>query len=106
MQQAPHKRIAHHHLASYAAQADGLSFEVTHSLVAGAIDFIVFVRQNPYMGGRRAVAEVLEVTGFDGERVTSSNLFVPSASDESASTLTSRSSSSRARRAGRIPTAT
>ena len=67
-------------IASYAAQADGLSFEVTHSLIAGAIDFIVFVRQNPYMGGRRAVAEVLEVTGFDGERVTSSNLFVPSTS--------------------------
>ncbi len=68
-------------IASYAAQADALSFEVTHSLIAGAIDFIVFVRQNPYMGGRRAVAEVLEVTGFDGERVTSSNLFVPSTSD-------------------------
>jgi pilus assembly protein CpaF len=68
-------------IASYAAQADALGFEVTHSLIAGAIDFIVFVRQNPYMGGRRAVAEVLEVTGFDGERVTSSNLFVPSTSD-------------------------
>jgi pilus assembly protein CpaF len=65
-------------IASYAAQAEGLSFEVTHSLIAGAIDFIVFIRQNPYMGGRRAVAEILEVTGFDGERVTSSHLFVPS----------------------------
>jgi pilus assembly protein CpaF len=66
-------------IASYAAQADGLSFEVTHSLIAGAIDFIVFIRQNPYMSGRRAVAEILEVTGFDGERVTSSQLFLPSA---------------------------
>lgn len=65
-------------IATYAAQAEGLSFEVTHSLIAGAIDFIVFIRQNPYMGGRRAVAEIVEVTGFDGERVTSSHLFVPS----------------------------
>jgi Flp pilus assembly CpaF family ATPase len=64
-------------IASYAAQADGLSFEVTHSLVAGAIDFILCIRQNPLMGGRRAVTEVLEVTGFDGERVTRSHIFVP-----------------------------
>ena len=81
-----HSRSAHatlDRIASYAAQGQGesLSFEVTHSLIAGAIDFIVFVRQNPYMGGRRAVAEVLEVTGFDGERVTSSNLCVPSTAD-------------------------
>ena len=64
-------------IASYAAQAEGLSFEVTHSLVAGAIDFILCIRQNPLMGGRRAVTEVLEVTGFDGERVTRSHVFVP-----------------------------
>src|ERR1700760_3964203 len=59
-------------IASYAAQAERLSFEGTHSLVAGAIDFILCIRQNPPMGGRRAVTEVLEVTGFDGERVTRS----------------------------------
>ena len=64
-------------IASYAAQAEGLSFEVTHALVAGAIDFILCIRQNPLMGGRRAVTEVLEVTGFDGERVTRSHVFVP-----------------------------
>lgn len=68
-------------IASYAAQAEGLSFEVTHSLIAGAIDFIVFIRQNPFMGGRRAVAEVLEVTSFDQERVTPSSLFAPSMAD-------------------------
>jgi pilus assembly protein CpaF len=65
-------------IASYAAQAENLSFEVTHSLIAGAIDFIVFIRQNPYLGGLRTVAEVLEVSGFDGERVTHSDVFVPS----------------------------
>ena len=65
-------------IASYAAQAENLSFEVTHSLIAGAIDFIVFIRQNPYMGGLRTVAEVLEVSGFDGERVTHSDVFIPS----------------------------
>jgi pilus assembly protein CpaF len=65
-------------IASYAAQAENLSFEVTHSLIAGAVDVIVFVRKNPLMGGLRAVAEIREITGFDGERVTSSELFVAS----------------------------
>jgi pilus assembly protein CpaF len=32
-------------IASYAAQAENLSFEVTHSLIAGAVDVIVFVRK-------------------------------------------------------------
>jgi Flp pilus assembly CpaF family ATPase len=68
-------------IASYAAQAENLSFEVTHSLIAGAIDFIVFIRQNPYMGGLRAVSEVLEVSGFDGERVIHADVFVPSEVD-------------------------
>jgi pilus assembly protein CpaF len=65
-------------IASYAAQAEGMSFEVTHSLIAGALDFIIFIRQNPQMGGRRAVAEVIEIAGFDGERVTHSEIFRPS----------------------------
>ena len=90
-------------IASYAAQADALSFEVTHSLIAGAIDFIVFVRQNPDMGGRRAVAEVLEVTGFDGERATSSNLFVASPSDGRAQR--DRDVAIREDRAKRLPSA-
>lgn len=68
-------------IASYAAQAENLSFEVTHSLIAGAIEFIVFIRQNPYMGGMRTVAEIREVTGFDGERVVSTELFMPSEID-------------------------
>jgi len=65
-------------IASYAAQAENLSFEVTHSLIAGAVDLIVFIRKNPLMGGIRTVAEVREITGFDGERVTSSEVFMPS----------------------------
>lgn len=68
-------------IASYAAQAENLSFEVTHSLIAGAVDFIVFIQKNQYMGGVRTVAEVLEVSGFDGERVTHSTIFVPSAAN-------------------------
>lgn len=68
-------------IASYAAQAENLGFEVTHSLIAGAIDFIVFIRQNPNMGGLRTVSEVLEVSGFDGERVTHADVFVPSGAD-------------------------
>lgn len=63
-------------IASYAAQAENLSFEVTHSLIVGAIDFVVFIRQNPDMGGLRTVTEVLEVSGFDGERVVSAPVFV------------------------------
>jgi pilus assembly protein CpaF len=62
-------------IASYAAQAEDLSFDVTHSLIAGAIDYIVFIYQNPLMAGRRTVAEVREVTGFDGARVTTSLVF-------------------------------
>ncbi len=82
-------------IASYAAQAENLSFEVTHSLIAGAIDFIVFIRQNPYMGGLRTVSEVLEVVGFDGDRVTHSHVFVPSDVDGRA--VRSESSVSEAR---------
>lgn len=65
-------------IASYAAQAEGLSFEVTHSLIAGAIDFVVFICQNPLMGGRRTVTEVREISGFDGQRVSSSEIFMAS----------------------------
>jgi pilus assembly protein CpaF len=82
-------------IASYAAQAENLSFEVTHSLIAGAIDFIVFIRQNPHMGGWRTVSEVLEVAGFDGDRVTHSDVFVPSDVDGRA--VRSESSISEAR---------
>ena len=68
-------------LATYAAQYEGLSFEVSHALIGGAIDFVVFVRKNPRMDGRRTVMEVLEVTGSSDGRVTRSRIFTESPVD-------------------------
>ncbi len=68
-------------IASYAAQADNLDFAVTHSLIAGALDFIVFIRQNPLTGGIRTVAEVREIAGFDQQRVSTGQVFMPSPVD-------------------------
>jgi pilus assembly protein CpaF len=62
-------------LATYAAQHEGLSFDVTHALMGAALDFVVFIRKNPLAGGRRAVTEVLEVTGSSDGRVTRSRIF-------------------------------
>ena len=70
-----------HKLATYAAQFEQLDFAVTHSLIASSIDFVVFVRKNPLMAGRRVVSEVVEVTGWDQGRVTRSHIFVPSPAD-------------------------
>ena len=68
-------------IASYAAQSDGLGFDVTHSLIAGALDFIVFIGKNPAAGGRRTVSEIREISGFDGQRVITTEVFAPSADD-------------------------
>jgi Flp pilus assembly CpaF family ATPase len=65
-------------IATYAAQHEHLDFPVTHSLIAGAIDFVVFVRKNDLMGGKRTVTEVVEVTGFADGRVSRSGIFTPS----------------------------
>ena len=62
-------------LATYAAQHEGLSFDVSHSLIGSTLDFVVFVRKNPRAGGRRQVMEVLEVTGCADGRVTRSRIF-------------------------------
>jgi pilus assembly protein CpaF len=62
-------------LATYAAQHEGLSFDVSHSLIGSTLDFVVFVRKNPRAGGRRTVMEVLEVTGSADGRVTRSRIF-------------------------------
>ena len=62
-------------LATYAAQHEGLSFDVSHSLIGSTLDFVVFVRKNPRAGGRRQVMEVLEVTGSADGRVTRSRIF-------------------------------
>jgi Flp pilus assembly CpaF family ATPase len=66
-------------VATYAIQAEErLPVEATHMLIAGAIDFVVFIeKHNEYASGgrlRRYVSSVREVTGVDG-RVLSSEVF-------------------------------
>lgn len=68
-----------HRLATYAAQHEGLSFDVSHALIGSTIDLVVFVRKNPRLGGRRCVMEVLEVTGSADGRVTRSRIFTEGA---------------------------
>ncbi|BAW94113.1 type II/IV secretion system protein [Actinomyces sp. Chiba101] len=66
-------------IATYAIQsAERLPQEATHLLIAGAVDFVIFLtRENRYAQGgqmRRYVASVREVNGVDG-RVLSSEVF-------------------------------
>ena len=68
-------------VSTYAIQAtERLPVEATHMLIAGAIDFVVFIeKRNEYTRGgrlRRFVNSVREVTGIDG-RVLSSEVFAP-----------------------------
>lgn len=68
-------------ISTYAIQArERLPVEATHMLIAGAIDFVVFIeKRNDYARGgrlRRFVNSVREVTGVDG-RVMSSEVFAP-----------------------------
>jgi Flp pilus assembly CpaF family ATPase len=68
-------------VATYAIQSsERLPIEATHMLIAGAIDFVVFIeKRNDYVHGgrlRRFVSSVREVTGCDG-RVLSSEIFAP-----------------------------
>jgi pilus assembly protein CpaF len=66
-------------IGTYALQAqERLPVEATQMLIAGAIDFVIFVeKRNDYQRGgrlRRYVSSVREVTGVDG-RVLSSEVF-------------------------------
>jgi len=68
-------------IATYALQAqERLPIEATHMLIAGAINFVVFIqRRNDYtLGGglSRFVSSVREVNGIDG-RVVSSEIWAP-----------------------------
>jgi Flp pilus assembly CpaF family ATPase len=68
-------------ITTYAIQAaERLPVEATHMLIAGAIDFVVFIeKHNDYSRGgslRRYVSSIREVTGVDG-RVLSSEVFAP-----------------------------
>jgi len=66
-------------IATYALQAqEHLPIEATHMLIAGSINFVVFMRKrNDYESGgtlTRAIESIREVTGVDG-RVLSSEVF-------------------------------
>jgi pilus assembly protein CpaF len=66
-------------IATYAIQSgERLPIEATHMLIAGAIDFVVFIeKRNEFAHGgrmRRFVNSIREVTGVDG-RVQSSEIF-------------------------------
>ena len=66
-------------ISTYALQAqENLPVEASHMLIAGSINFVVFMRKtNTYESGgslQRAVASIREVTGVDG-RVLSSEVF-------------------------------
>ena len=66
-------------VSTYAIQSDErLPVEATHMLIAGAIDFVVFIeKRNDYVQGgrlRRFVSSIREVTGCD-QRVLSSEVF-------------------------------
>jgi Flp pilus assembly CpaF family ATPase len=68
-------------ISTYAIQsAERLPVEATNMLIAGAIDFVVFIeKRNEYASGgrlRRFVSSIREVTGIDG-RVLSSEVFAP-----------------------------
>ena len=68
-------------ISTYAIQAqERLPVEATHMLIAGALDFVVFIeKRNDYTAGgrlRRYVSTVREVNGIDG-RVLSTEVFAP-----------------------------
>ena len=54
---------------------------MAQSLIAGAVDFVVFIAKNRRLGGRRCVTTVLEVAGAPDGRVASAPIFKPSAVD-------------------------
>jgi Flp pilus assembly CpaF family ATPase len=63
-------------LATYAAQGpQPLGFEATAMLLGGAVHFVIHLDWAP--DGRRVVSSVREVTGFDGQRVTSNEVYRP-----------------------------
>lgn len=68
-------------ISTYAQQFESLSPQVSHSLMAGAIDLVVFIEKNKRLGGRRCVTQVIEVSGMQGDQVGRNGLFIPSAQD-------------------------
>jgi pilus assembly protein CpaF len=76
---ADHPRGVFHRIAAYAMQAEeAVGWETAHALMAGCLDFVVFLRRlrgNRGIESRRMVSDVLEVAGWDGTRVQSSAVF-------------------------------
>jgi len=69
-------------ISSYAQQAEGLPRSVVHEMIAGAIDFIVFISRDRH-GGRRRVRSILEVNGYDEHvGVSASEVFTTNADGE------------------------
>ena len=68
-------------LAQYAGQYEHVDNAVAQSLIAGAVDFVVFIAKNRHLGGRRCVTTVLEVSGAPDGRVASSPIFTRSPLD-------------------------
>ena len=63
-------------LASYAAQSvERLSLEATNLMVAASVDLIVQIAKS--RDGKRVVSSIREITGSDGTRVSSNELFKP-----------------------------
>jgi len=71
-------------LAQYAEQYERIENRVAHALIAGAVDFVVFIGKNRRLGGRRTVTEVLELAGAPDGRVASTPIFAPSPVDRRA----------------------
>ena len=72
-------RMVFDRIATYARQSEErLDAETAYMLIAGALDFVVFMEQaRPgQLGPRRYVSSVLEVNGYDG-RVQSSEVWTP-----------------------------
>jgi pilus assembly protein CpaF len=67
---------AFYRMATYAAQGPApLGFEATAMLVGGAVQFVIQLGWAP--DGRRVVSSIREVTGFDGQRVVSNEVYRP-----------------------------
>jgi pilus assembly protein CpaF len=63
-------------ISSYAQQAHGLPRHVVHEMIAGAIDYVVFISRDRH-GGRRRVRTILEINGYDEHiGVSASEVFI------------------------------
>jgi Flp pilus assembly CpaF family ATPase len=74
-----------HRIAVYAMQAaEQLRWDTAHALIAGSVDFVVYLRRHRQPSGvatgggsRRVVTDVLEVAGWDSVGVQASAVFAP-----------------------------